>query len=81
MFYVGDTIIAQTSIDEVVRSLLKNFIKLEPSKGRDRGQLWLKYILNSISTKAVLDPFPALVEIYLELNFSLQTLQTFWGKY
>ena len=49
MFYVGDKIVAQTSIDEVVHSLLKNFIRLEPSKGRDRGQLLLKYILNSIS--------------------------------
>ena len=48
MFYVGDTIVAQTSINEVVNSLLKNFIKLE-GKGRDRGQLWLKYILDSIS--------------------------------
>ena len=46
MFYVGDKIVAQTSIDEVVHSLLKNFIKLEPSKGGDRGQFLLKYILN-----------------------------------
>ena len=35
MFYVGDRIVAQTSIDEVVHSLLKNFIKLGPSKGRE----------------------------------------------
>ena len=54
MFYVGDTIVAQTSIDEVVHSLLKNFIKLGPSKGREGSRT-------------------ALVEMYLGLNFSLQT--------
>ena len=35
IFYLGDRIVAQTSIDEVVHSLLKNFIKLGPSKGRE----------------------------------------------
>ena len=76
MFYVGDTIVAQTSVDEVVRSLLKNFIKLEPSKGRDRGQLWLKYILNSISRSKLYKLFEASIRFNL-WNFYLILMHTF----